>query len=102
MVLCTRSLEVICSVSESAKVKSGVWDDSGLFLYSTVNHLKYMLPNGERGIIKTLNSALYITRMHTNKVHFVDREAQCGSFAIDITECYFKMALHNQQWDVGE
>jgi coatomer protein complex subunit alpha (xenin) len=33
-------------VHETIRIKSGAWDDSGVFVYSTLNHIKYALPNG--------------------------------------------------------
>jgi coatomer protein complex subunit alpha (xenin) len=33
-------------VHETIRIKSGAWDDSGVFLYSTLNHIKYCLPQG--------------------------------------------------------
>lgn len=41
-----KNLEVLCTVSESIRIKSGAWDENGVFLYSTLNHIKYCLPNG--------------------------------------------------------
>lgn len=33
-------------VHETIRIKSGAWDDSGIFVYTTLNHIKYALPNG--------------------------------------------------------
>jgi coatomer subunit alpha len=33
-------------VHETIRIKSGAWDDSGVFVYSTLNHIKYCLPQG--------------------------------------------------------
>lgn len=33
-------------IHETIRIKSGAWDDSGVFLYSTLNHIKYTLPQG--------------------------------------------------------
>ena len=44
--ICNRKLEVLCSIPESTRVKSGAWDDSGVFIYTTSNHIKYTLNNG--------------------------------------------------------
>ena len=44
--LCDRRLTSTCSVQETSRVKSGAWDDSGVFIYTTASHIKYLLPNG--------------------------------------------------------
>lgn len=36
------------TVHETIRVKSAAWDDSGVLIYTTLNHLKYCLPNGAR------------------------------------------------------
>lgn len=33
-------------IHETIRIKSGAWDDSGVFIYSTLNHIKYCLPQG--------------------------------------------------------
>ena len=33
-------------IHETIRIKSGAWDDSGVFIYSTLNHIKYCLAQG--------------------------------------------------------
>lgn len=44
--ICNRKLDVLCNLHENTRVKSGAWDDSGVFIYTTSNHIKYTLTNG--------------------------------------------------------
>jgi len=44
--LCNRKLEIMCTLQESTHVKSGAWEDSGVFIYTTSNHIKYAITNG--------------------------------------------------------
>lgn len=44
--VCNRKLEVLSSLHENTRVKSGTWDDSGVFFYTTSNHIKYTMTNG--------------------------------------------------------
>ena len=60
-------MENLCTVHESVKIKSGAWDDSGVFVYTTSNHIKYTLTNGDSGIIRTLDLPIYITRVKVTK-----------------------------------
>ncbi|KAF8179947.1 coatomer WD associated region-domain-containing protein [Mycena galopus ATCC 62051] len=60
-------------IHETIRIKSGAWDDSGVFIYSTLNHVKCCLSQGDHGVICTLDNplplqaraALYIIRTST-------------------------------------
>lgn len=97
--LCNRKLESLCSIHENTRVKSGAWDDNGVFIYTTSNHIKYAITNGDSGIIRTLDLPIYVTRVKGNQVFCLDR--QCGSRILNInpTEFKFKLALINRKYD---
>lgn len=61
---------------ETIRVKSAAWDDNGVLVYTTLNHIKYCLPNGDNGIIRTLEAPLYITRVAAGVVHALDRDGK--------------------------
>ena len=42
----TKSLQQVSNLHETIRIKSAVWDDTGVLLYSTLNHIKYTLMNG--------------------------------------------------------
>lgn len=42
----TKNLEQVSSLHETIRIKSATWDDSGVLIYSTLNHIKYTLLNG--------------------------------------------------------
>lgn len=44
--ICNRKLESLCNIHENIRVKSGAWDESGVFIYTTSNHIKYALISG--------------------------------------------------------
>lgn len=96
VVICTRELEHCCTVSESVRVKSAIWlVDGSVLLYATLKHIKYMLPNGDIGVLRSLDEPVYMVRMasHEDKVLCVDRDGQMLSLSLDLTECRFKSAL---------
>ena len=41
-----KSLDQISTLHETIRIKSAAWDDAGVLLYSTLNHIKYTLLNG--------------------------------------------------------
>eukprot|EP00276_Gloeochaete_wittrockiana_P011375 CAMPEP_0184649706 /NCGR_PEP_ID=MMETSP0308-20130426/7114_1 /TAXON_ID=38269 /ORGANISM="Gloeochaete witrockiana, Strain SAG 46.84" /LENGTH=1213 /DNA_ID=CAMNT_0027082633 /DNA_START=152 /DNA_END=3793 /DNA_ORIENTATION=- len=99
IVIANRKLDHLCTVHETIRVKSGAWDDNGVFVYTTLNHIKYCLPNGDCGIIRTLDVPIYITRVKGNVVNCLDREAKNRTLNIDCTEYMFKLALLQRKYD---
>ncbi|XP_066146257.1 coatomer subunit alpha [Euwallacea fornicatus] len=97
--VCNRKLDVLCSLHENTRVKSGAWDDSGVFIYTTSNHIKYTLTNGDHGIIRTLDLPIYITRVKGSQVFCLDRECKPRILTVDPTEYKFKLALINHRYE---
>jgi len=64
------------AVHETIRVKSAAWDDSGVLVYTTLNHIKYCLPNGDSGIIQTLEVPVYITRVFGDTIFCLDRDGK--------------------------
>lgn len=94
--IATKDLELVNSLHETIRIKSAAWDDSDVLLYSTLNHIKYTLLNGDNGIIKTLENILYITKVSQNKVYCLNRSGEVELVTIDPTEFRFKRALVNK------
>lgn len=97
--ICNRKLECLCTVHENIRVKSGAWEENGVFVYTTSNHIKYALTNGDHGIIRTLDLPIYITRVKGSSVYCLDRECKTRVLGIDPTEFKFKLALINRKYD---
>lgn len=99
IMIANRKLELLCSIHETIRVKGGEWDENNVFIYTTLNHIKYLLPFGDSGVIRTLDIPIYITRVQNSVIYCLDRELNRGSIPIDTTEYRFKLALHQQQFD---
>ncbi|CAD7077616.1 unnamed protein product [Hermetia illucens] len=97
--ICDRRLKYLCTIQENTRVKSGAWDDSGVFIYTTSNHIKYAITNGDHGIIRTLDLPIYLTRVKGNQVFCLDRECRVRVLNIDTTEYKFKLALINRKYE---
>lgn len=98
--ICNKKLETLCSVQENTRVKSGTWDDQGVFVYTTSNHIKYAITNGDHGIIRTLDMPVYLTKMKGNsQVFMLNRECKPCAMNVDTTEYRFKLALINRKYD---
>eukprot|EP00056_Hartaetosiga_gracilis_P009451 m.135948 g.135948 ORF g.135948 m.135948 type:complete len:1206 (+) comp13130_c0_seq2:266-3883(+) len=99
IVVCDKKLHQICVIYETIRVKSAAWDASGVLVYTTLNHLKYALPNGDSGIIRTLDDPIYITKVKDGNVFCLDRNVKAAVLRIDPTEYKFKLALVNRAYD---
>ncbi|KAJ2726253.1 hypothetical protein GGI07_000730 [Coemansia sp. Benny D115] len=97
--LANRQLEQLCQVHETIRIKSAVWDDSGVLLYTTLNHIKFALPQGDTGIIRTIDNPLYLVRAQGGNVYCLDREGSVQTVKIDPTEYRFKLALQHRNYE---
>ncbi|OOF96719.1 hypothetical protein ASPCADRAFT_206896 [Aspergillus carbonarius ITEM 5010] len=95
----TKSLEQVSSLHETIRIKSAAWDDAGVLLYSTLNHVKYSLLNGDNGIIRTLDQTVYLVKVKGRNVYCLDRNAKPRVLEIDPTEYRFKLALVKRNYD---
>ncbi|KAF9623120.1 hypothetical protein IFM89_037636 [Coptis chinensis] len=99
IIIASKKLVHRCTLHETIRVKSGAWDDNGVFIYTTLNHIKYCLPNGDNGIIRTLDVPIYITKVVGNTIYCLDRDGKNRVIAIDATEYIFKLSLLKKQYD---
>jgi coatomer subunit alpha len=106
VVIADRQLEQLCSISDNVRIKSGAWDcsptggtASELFVYTTLHHVKYCLPSGDTGTIRTLDHPVYAMRAVKDQLFCLDREARPRTIAIDTTEAQFKLALANKRYN---
>ena len=104
IIIVSRQLEQLCSIHDTVRIKSGAWDISPggtaneLFLYTTVHHVKYCLPTGDTGTIRTLDSVVYAQRVLKDQLFCLDKEARARVLSLDTTEARFKWALTNKKY----
>lgn len=102
VVICDRQLELLCNVSDNARIKSGCWEvNSGgneMFVYTTLHHVKYCLAGGDTGTIRTLDHPVYAMRAVKDQLFCLDREARPRTIMIDTTEARFKLALSQKKY----
>ncbi|KAH7599665.1 Trp-Asp (WD) repeats profile [Nakaseomyces glabratus] len=93
-----KRLELINSMHETIRIKSAAWDESNVLVYTTLNHIRYSLLNGDHGIIKTLEKTLYIHKVQGKYVYALNRDGEMEVLNIDPTEYRFKKALVNKNF----
>ncbi|KAM7514102.1 hypothetical protein LguiA_003685 [Lonicera macranthoides] len=99
IIIADKKLVHRCTLHETIRVKSGAWDDNGVFIYTTLTHIKYCLPNGDSGIIRTLDVPVYITKIFGNTIFCLDRDGKNRPVIIDSTEYVFKLSLLRKRYD---
>ena len=95
----TKTLEQVSTLHETIRIKSATWDDAGVLLYSTLNHIKYTLLNGDNGIVRTLDQTVYLVRVKARTVYCLDRNGRPKVLNIDPTEYRFKLALVKRNYE---
>ncbi|KAK9777650.1 putative Coatomer WD associated region-domain-containing protein [Seiridium cardinale] len=95
----TKTLEQVSTLHETIRIKSATWDDAGVLLYSTLNHIKYTLMNGDNGIVRTLDQTVYLVRVKGRNVYCLDRAAKPKVINIDPTEYRFKLSLVKRNYE---
>jgi len=99
VIIANKELEQLCSITETVRVKGGAWDNSSrIFVYTTLNHIKYCIPNGDSGLVRTLDVPIYITEVQAKKVICIDRECRVRVVSVDLTEAMFKLALDEKNY----
>ena len=97
IVIATRKLEQLCMTHETIRIKSGAWDGNDIFVFSTLNHIKYLLANGDHGIIRTLDVPIYLSSASNGTLHALDREGKVRKIIVDVSECAFKLSLFKKE-----
>jgi coatomer subunit alpha len=82
IILADARLKSSCTVHETIRVKSAAWSDSGVLLYTTLNHIKYCLPSGDSGIVRTLDQPVYLVAVTGDKIHALDREGKTRTIQV--------------------
>ncbi|KAJ3014266.1 UNVERIFIED_CONTAM: hypothetical protein HDU68_000356 [Siphonaria sp. JEL0065] len=99
LVIASKNLEQLALIHETIKIKSGAWDESGIFIYSTQNHIKYALPQGDVGIIRTVEQPIYLAKVKGKSLYCLDRDGKIRVITIDPSEYRFKLALVRRNYD---
>jgi len=100
VIIADKKLNDAVTIHETIRIKSASWDDAGVLIYTTLNHIKYCLPTGDCGVVRTLESPVYLTRVHNDVVYCLDREAKPRAVQINTAEYKFKLALAEKKYDV--
>ena len=91
VMLLDETMKVLAEVAEKVRVKDALWEKSGVLLYNTMNQLKYLLPSGESGIVRSLEDPVYLACTRGTTLFAFSRENALVKLQIDPTEYLFKV-----------
>lgn len=89
--LLSKELSLLCSAKEKMRVKDVLWEEHGVLLYSTLSQVKYLLPSGESGIVRSLEDPVYLVCARGTTLFAFSRENALVKLQIDPTEYLFKV-----------
>jgi len=95
----SKQLQKICTVQERFNIKSVIWTQDNIILYTTNNHIKFALLNGDNGIIKCIENPIYLLQISGSLLSFIDKQGEISSLPIKDQEIQFKAALFNKNSD---
>lgn len=105
IIIADRQFEQSCAFTDSVRIKSGAWDASPtdgtaneIFVYTTLNHVKYCLATGDNGTIRTLDNPVYAQMVVKDQLFCLDRDARVKIISVDTTEARFKLALAKKKY----
>lgn len=86
VVLANRNLSTLATSVEHLHVKSGLWMDSGVFLFNTPHNLKYIMVQGDVGVLCSLAGTIYMAAVVKNEIVLVSRTGDLSRMSLNDTE----------------
>ncbi|CAD8177704.1 unnamed protein product [Paramecium pentaurelia] len=96
----TKQLQKLIEIKEQINIKSFIWFNN-FIIYTTKSQIKYLLLNGDMGVLKSTENILYMAKgeeQQQNKIKLIafDNTAKYITDILDISEPLFKIAIMNK------
>ena len=93
------NLGMLSSVNENVSIKSAIWGEGGKAIYySTSQHLKFILLNGDQGILRSLANVEYIGAASPGNLFCLDRQGHVSARSFEHSEVQLKIALNEKNF----
>lgn len=90
----SRTLQIINHQKETTKIKSGCFDESNAFVYSTSTHIKYVfLDSKTHGTFRSIDEPVYLSFFMRKEIYAITRQGEMEIYPVDNTDYLFKIAL---------
>lgn len=90
-----KSFQRIARVIEGYKILGAIWTEDNVLIYTTYNHIKYLLPNGDTGILRSIDKILYPVEIKDSTVYCFDQNGDLFKEKIDSEQYLFKLSIKN-------
>lgn len=99
VIIVIKIFEQVSMFYEMICIKSVIWDDVGVLLYFIFNYVKYMLLNGDNGIVCIFDQIVYFVRVKGCNVYCLDCVVKFRIFQIDFIEYCFKFVFVKRNYE---
>jgi coatomer protein complex subunit alpha (xenin) len=96
LILLNKHFAIQSIIQEKFNVNSAAWNNDNVLIYTTTNHLKFALLNGDSGILRCLESPVYVVGASDSEVVTMDRDAKVLNITFEKEEYLFKLALQQK------
>lgn len=93
IVICDGNLNILTTINEQRKIKSAVWDESGVLFYNTPVHIKYALTDGDTTTVRSVEQTLYLMAIKGNLLYYMKRNGDVKYMQVYPAEFKFKQAV---------
>lgn len=90
-----KSLQRTVRINEGYKIQGAIWTEQNVVIYTTYNSIKYLLPNGDTGILKSIDKIVYPLELEESTLYCFDHNGNLLKEAIDNEEYLFKLSIKN-------
>ena len=88
-----------CAKKEESKIKSTVWGPENVLFYNTHEHIKFVLRDGEIGLVRSINKIMFLSFYLNKKLIAFDINENFEEIELDMTEIEFKNAFLKKSTD---
>jgi len=93
IIIVNKQFKQQCSKDEKFQIYSAVWTKESVLIYTTQTHIKYLLTNGDSGILKSLTNLLFLGSIQGKVITGLELDFKIKQFEVDNSEYIFKKAL---------
>lgn len=91
--VCTKDLAVLCKTPLKETILTAYFDNNDVLIYSTHQHLKYLLPDGSVGIITGTEHPLYPICIANSTLHYMRRGGAFSTRKVCMDEYSYRLSV---------
>ena len=93
IIIINKQFKQQCTKDEKFQIYSAIWTKENVLIYTTQTHIKYLLTNGDNGILKSLSNLFFLGSMKGKNLTGIELDFKIKKIEIDNSEYLFKKAL---------